>query len=131
MVMRAPWHSFWFQLGSHVVEPHGNHDATGSDVLGTVIASSAINNRYSYTGREWDATVGLYHFRARWMSPKTGRFLGSDPIGYEVSEGGLYEFIDGMPLTESDPMGLVKSGVHKGFCDSVHGTIGVRYNFCT
>jgi RHS repeat-associated protein len=48
-----------------------------------VISASAIGNRYSYTGREWDATVGLHHFRARWMSGVTGRFLGRDPIGYD------------------------------------------------
>lgn len=56
------------------------------DASGSVIANSTINNWYSYTGREWDANVGLYHFRARGMSPKTGRFLGRDPIDYEGSE---------------------------------------------
>jgi hypothetical protein len=38
------------------------------DGSGSVLSSSAINNRYTYTGREWDQTLGLYHFRARWMS---------------------------------------------------------------
>jgi RHS repeat-associated protein len=45
--------------------------------------TSTLNSRYSYTGREWDSTLGLHHFRARWMSPSAGRFLGRDPIGYE------------------------------------------------
>ena len=49
---------------------------------GIVQTSSAANNRYTYTGREWDATLGLHHFRARWMSGLTGRFLTRDPIGY-------------------------------------------------
>ncbi len=52
------------------------------DGSGSVLSSSAINNRYTYTGREWDSTVGLYHFRARWMSGIAGRFMGRDPIGY-------------------------------------------------
>jgi RHS repeat-associated protein len=52
------------------------------DGSGSQISNSSINNRYSYTGREWDATVGLHHFRARWMSPKTGRFLTRDPMRY-------------------------------------------------
>ncbi len=43
---------------------------------GTVISATTLSNRYSYTGREWDATLGLHHFRARWMSPSAGRFLG-------------------------------------------------------
>ncbi len=69
----------------------------------TPIASSAIGNRYVYTGREWDATLGLYHFRARWMSGLAGRFMGRDPIGY----------VDGMSLYRGyfvpksvDPLGL-------------------------
>ena len=52
------------------------------DASASVLSSSAINNRYAYTGREWDATLALHHFRARWMSPIAGRFLGRDPIGY-------------------------------------------------
>ncbi|MFN9642508.1 MAG: RHS repeat domain-containing protein [Pirellula sp.] len=72
---------------------------------GSVLAMSAINNRYSYTGREWDATVGLHHFRARWMSPRTGRFLKRDPIGYDGSEWGLYEYVDSSALDRVDPHG--------------------------
>ncbi|MFN9415680.1 MAG: RHS repeat domain-containing protein [Pirellula sp.] len=72
---------------------------------GSALASSAINNRYSYTGREWDATVGLYHFRARWMSPKSGRFLSRDPIGYEGSKWGLYHLFQGLATNSLDPTG--------------------------
>jgi RHS repeat-associated protein len=43
---------------------------------------SQIANRFTYTGREWDETLGLHHFRTRWMSPLAGRFLGRDPIGF-------------------------------------------------
>jgi RHS repeat-associated protein len=79
------------------------------DGSGTVIASSAINNRYGYTGREWDATVGLYHFRARWMSPKTGRFLAVDPIEFEGSQWNLYEYVNANSLSRTDPTGLSDS----------------------
>ena len=75
------------------------------DGFGSAIASSSINNRYSYTGREWDATVGLYHFRARWMSPKSGRFLGRDPIGFEGSPFDLYEVCESSILIYADPTG--------------------------
>jgi RHS repeat-associated protein len=76
------------------------------DSSGSTLASSAINNRYSYTGREWDATVGLYHFRARWMSPKSGRFLGRDPIGFEGSKWDLYSFVENRAVIGRDPSGL-------------------------
>jgi len=75
---------------------------------GSTLSNSSILNRYSYTGREWDATVGLYHFRARWMSPKTGRFLGRDPIGFSSGEDEFYCFANGQPTTHADPYGLTK-----------------------
>ncbi|MFN9416537.1 MAG: RHS repeat-associated core domain-containing protein [Pirellula sp.] len=71
-----------------------------------------MSNRYSYTGREWDATVGLYHFRARWLSPKTGRFITRDPIGYEGSEWDLYEYCEGKVLYWLDPLGFKGDGHH-------------------
>jgi RHS repeat-associated protein len=54
---------------------------------------------------EWDATVGLYHFRARWMSGLTGRFLTRDPIGFAGSPFSLYEFLDSRGTSTTDPTG--------------------------
>ncbi len=69
---------------------------------GTVRTSSTYANRYTYTGREWDADLRLYHFRARWYDPATGGFVTRDPLGY----------VDGMSLyrgyfstKELDPLG--------------------------
>jgi RHS repeat-associated protein len=76
------------------------------DASASVLSSSAINNRYTYTGREWDATLGLHHFRARWMSPCAGRFLSRDPIGYVGSRWGLYEYVNSKVLKFVDPTGL-------------------------
>ena len=73
---------------------------------GTVLTSSAVGNRYTYTGREWDETLGLHHFRARWMSPLAGRFLGRDPIGYQGSSFNVYEFLESKSLDATDPSGL-------------------------
>jgi len=71
----------------------------------SVLGSSAINNRYTYTGRDWDATLGLYHFRARWVSPSVGRLLTTDPIGYAVSKWNLTEYVSSSPLLLFDPSG--------------------------
>jgi RHS repeat-associated protein len=81
-------------------------EPTICDSSGSVIASASINNRYSYTGREWDATVGLHHFRARWMSPNSGRFLGRDPIGYW---DGFNSYRPYFHFNDVDP-----SGLHRG-----------------
>ncbi|XZE43558.1 RHS repeat domain-containing protein [Pirellulaceae bacterium SH467] len=76
------------------------------DGSGSILSSSAINNRYTYTGREWDQTLGLYHFRARWMSGIAGRFMGRDPIGFWGGEALLYGFVGEGPTNACDPSGL-------------------------
>jgi RHS repeat-associated protein len=55
---------------------------------GTVRTSSTSANRYTYTDREWDGELRLYHFRARWYDPAPGGFVSRDPLGY----------VDGMSL---------------------------------
>lgn len=104
------------------------------DASGSILNASAISNRYTYTGREWDATLGLHHFRARWMSPSAGRFLSRDPIGYLGSPYGLYEYVKGGSLRRLDPFGLDGSthvfccggklihsgdGIYRGCCNDV------------
>ncbi len=75
------------------------------DASASVLSSSAISNRYTYTGREWDATLALYHFRARWMNSVAGRFLGRDPIGYEDGVS-LHQL--NVNLSSLDPEGLAE-----------------------
>jgi RHS repeat-associated protein len=77
------------------------------DASASVLSSSAINNRYTYTGREWDATLALHHFRARWMSPSAGRFITRDPIGYQDGLS-VYAFLKGNSLDGADALGLCK-----------------------
>ena len=38
---------------------------------------------FLFTGRRFDTETGLYHYRARYYNPYIGRFLQTDPIGYE------------------------------------------------
>jgi len=70
-----------------------------------IAPSSAIGNRFLYQGQLYDATTALYSMRAREYKPTWGRFLSPDPIG---ATGGvnLYAFVDGQPLTFTDPFGL-------------------------
>jgi RHS repeat-associated protein len=77
------------------------------DGSGSVLSSSATNNRYTYTGREWDATLGLYHFRARWMSGIAGRFMGRDPIGYVQNNFEPYSLGGARPMIWIDPTGEI------------------------
>ena len=84
----------------------GCGQSTILNASGTVLTSPAVGNRCTYTGTEWDETLGLHHFRARWMSPLAGRFLGRVPIGHEGSEWSLYEIFKSHVFVMSDPLGL-------------------------
>jgi len=80
----------------------GVFDAAGSRITNGI---SQIGNRYMFQGREYDATTGLYCFRARWYDPETGRWLSKDPIG--ISGGlNLYVFCGNNPVNFIDPSGL-------------------------
>ncbi len=78
---------------------------TFTNAAGTILSSSAKAARHTHTGREWDPSVQLHHFRARWMSGASGRFLGRDPIGFEGSKWELYEFLNSRALSNTDPYG--------------------------
>jgi RHS repeat-associated protein len=79
---------------------------TIADASGSEISGSAIANRYTYTGREWDQGLSLYHYRARMFDPVGGRFVSRDPIGFTGSRFGLYEYVSGRPSLAVDPSGL-------------------------
>jgi len=66
-------------------------DGAGNELAG----GSAENNRYMYTGQEWDADLALYHFGGRMYDPWSGRFISRDPSGY--SDGySLYRLYIGL-----------------------------------
>ncbi len=60
---------------------------------------------YTYTSRELDAEIGLYHYRARYYEPEIGRFTSEDPKGFG---GGInfYGYVEGNPVNRVDPLGL-------------------------
>ncbi len=68
-------------------------------------SSAALLTRYTYTGREYDVAVGIYHYRHRWYSPAIGRWMSSDPIG---ERGGinLYGYVGENPTSRTDSSGL-------------------------
>jgi RHS repeat-associated protein len=80
---------------------------TFADGSGTAISSSAEGNRHTYTGREWDEGLSLYHYRARMYDAVAGKFCSRDPIGYEGNRWNVYEFANGSPCVYVDYSGNI------------------------
>jgi RHS repeat-associated protein len=77
------------------------------DAYGNLVdQTGTVDQPYTYTGREFDAETGLYHYRARYYDSQIGRFLQKDPMGFVGPEMNAYSYVTNNPTNFADPMGL-------------------------
>jgi len=61
------------------------------------------NEKYGFTGKEFNSDLNLNYFGARYYSPEVGRFLTVDPAMQDFSS---YAYTGNNPLTRIDPDGM-------------------------
>ena len=85
------------------------YDSTGSPVTTPPIT------RFTYTGREYLAELGLYDYRNRMYSQTLGRFLQTDPIRFKAGDINLYRYVQNTPAKAKDPSGLTNQPGDEGW----------------
>ena len=80
------------------------------DSFGNITAqqNTTFIQPFAYTGRIWDAEIGLYDYRLRTYDPVLGKFISKDPLSFAAGDVNLYRYVGGNVTNFTDPSGLIR-----------------------
>ncbi len=81
------------------VRNHYVYDAFGM----TTVCEENVENRFRYTGEQYDSITGQYYLKARFYNPVTARFTQEDT--YHGDGLNLYTYCYNNPVSYTDPTG--------------------------
>ncbi|MBC2582563.1 RHS repeat protein [Clostridium sp. DJ247] len=76
-----------------------SYDAFGN----AVEANEQVNNRFRYSGEQYDSVTNQYYLRSRFYNPAVGRFMQEDE--YRGDGLNLYAYVGNNPVNYVDPSG--------------------------
>jgi RHS repeat-associated protein len=76
------------------------------DPFGRLLTTSPASVTALFTGRPYDAAVGILDYRLRQYDPALGRFLQRDPLNLTFPLQHSYAYVGNNPVNRIDPLGL-------------------------
>ncbi len=110
--------NYYFYHNDHLGTPVAMTDVNGAVVwnaqynsIGKAVVdmtATAVNN-LRFPGQYYDEETGLHYNWNRYYDPSTGRYVTTDPIGFEGGVN-LYAYVDNNPTNYFDPNAYGKIG---------------------